>query len=347
MTEEWPVAAPRSERAAEPVRRAGRERLHTVIADFFLDQDERLTEQERALMTGMLAGLLGGIADEIRAELPPTLGAANDEDGFALVRTFGRAGLIDRTAVIALLLRRTEEERIAATVRARTATNPIFLQALIAGPDEQVSAAAMDLILARGRRRDPFGQLKVDFDDVPADVASPLVYAVAAAVRTRLMPAVGTSSVDRELADAAASLIGRHDEGRSSESLTAALVRALVAAGRFDEPLLMSAAQEGDAPFLVEALAQRAGIECAAAWDNFVAGSHGRLALLLKMAGVSRDFAAYLLAQIGDLLGISDLGREIERFDSLDLQQVWDEQEQLRLNPDYRAALASLGGSDG
>jgi hypothetical protein len=347
MTEEWPVAAPQSERAAEPVRRAGRERLHTVIADFFLDSDERLTEQERALMNGMLAGLLGGIADEIRAVLPPALGAANDEDGFALVKTFGRAGLLDRTAVIGLLLRRTEEERIAVAVRSRTSANPIFLQALIAGSDEHVSAAAMDLILARGRRRDPFGQLKVDFDDLPADVAAPLVYAVAAALRSRLMPAAGDSSPDRELADAAATLIARHDEGRSAESLTAALVRALVAGGRLDEPSLMSAAQEGDAALVVEALAQRAGIECAAAWDNFIAGSNGRLALLLKMTGVSREFAANLLAHIGDLLGISDLGREIERFDSLDLQQVWDEQEQLRLNPDYRAALANLGGTDG
>lgn len=347
MTEEWPVAAPQIERAAEPVRRAGRKRLHTVIADFFLDSEERLTEQERALMTGMLAGLLGGIADEIRAALPPQLGAANDEDGFALVKTFGRANLLDRTAVMGLLLRRTEEERIAAAVRARTASHPIFLQALIAGPDEHVSAAAMDLILARGRRRDPFGQLKVDFDDVPAEIASSLAFAVAAALRPRVMPAAGDANADRELSDAAASLIGRHDEGRSAESLTGALVRALVASGRLDEPLLMSAAQEGDALFVVQALAQRAGIECAAAWDNFVAGSNGRLALLLKMAGVSREFAANLLAQIGDLLGICDLGREIERFDSLDLQQVWDEQEQLRLDPAYRAALATLSGTDG
>lgn len=347
MTEEWPVAAPRNERAAEAVRRAGRERLRTVIADFFLDPDQRLTEQERALMSGMLGGLLGGIADEVRAALPPQLGAANDGDGFELVKTCARAGLLDRAAVVALLLRRTEEERIASAVQARTSANPIFLQALIAGPDEHASAAAMDLILARGRRRDPLGQLKIDFDDVPAEIVAPLVYAVAAALRSRMTPAASDPNPDREVSGAAAALIGRHDEGRSTEALTAALVRALVACGRLDEPLLMSAVREGDASFVVEALAQRAGIPCAAAWDDFVAGGHGRLALLLKMAGASRQFAANVLAEIGDLLGIADLGREIERFDSLDLRQVWDEQERLRLDPDYRAALASLGGTDG
>ena len=69
MPQEWPIAASADERE-EPARVAGRTRLRTVRADFFLEPTERLTEQERALMTAMLRCLVGDIASEIRAALP-------------------------------------------------------------------------------------------------------------------------------------------------------------------------------------------------------------------------------------------------------------------------------------
>ena len=53
MPEEWPIAAQAADENA-PARSAGRDRLATVRADFFLDSRARLSEQERALMTAML-----------------------------------------------------------------------------------------------------------------------------------------------------------------------------------------------------------------------------------------------------------------------------------------------------
>jgi hypothetical protein len=69
MPEEWPIAASAADENA-PARRAGSERLATVRADFFLDSDERLSEQERALMTAMLHCLVSDVADELRAAVP-------------------------------------------------------------------------------------------------------------------------------------------------------------------------------------------------------------------------------------------------------------------------------------
>ena len=66
LPEEWPIAAPAADQNA-PARLAGRDRLSTVRTDFFLHPEERLTEQERALMTAMLHCLVGDIAEELRA----------------------------------------------------------------------------------------------------------------------------------------------------------------------------------------------------------------------------------------------------------------------------------------
>ena len=55
MPEEWPIAAPAADRTVDArAQRGARAGLATVRRDFFLDPAERLTEQERALMTAML-----------------------------------------------------------------------------------------------------------------------------------------------------------------------------------------------------------------------------------------------------------------------------------------------------
>src|SRR5689334_24201741 len=118
MPEEWPIAAPAADRNA-PARRAGRGRLATVRADFFLDSAERLTEQERALMTAMLHCLVGDIADELRAALPGLATPANDEGNLALIELLSSSGLLDRAGLVRLLLRRADEERIATGAKAR------------------------------------------------------------------------------------------------------------------------------------------------------------------------------------------------------------------------------------
>ena len=183
VPDEWPIASPSEDDGGYPARSAGRRRLPTVRKDFFLDPRDRLTEQERALMTAMLAELLGTIADEVRGALPPGSVAANDEDSQQLLRQLTSAGLLDHADLIALLLRRADEERIANAIRARSNPRGGFLQALIADDDEALSAAAMALILARGRRRNRLGQPRIEFEDLPTPLARSLAHSVAACLR--------------------------------------------------------------------------------------------------------------------------------------------------------------------
>src|SRR6266404_2247281 len=202
MPEEWPIAAPEADGNA-PARLAGRGRLATVRRDFFLNPAERLTEQERALMTAMLHCLVSDVADAIRAALPNGRLAANDEGDAALIEELGGSGLLDEPELMALLLRRADEERIATAARARSGRREArVLQGLVSHDYGAVAAAAMALILGRGRRRDRFGQRLIAFDDLPDSSAEHLVNAVAAGMRRELAAGRGAPAADLELGEA-------------------------------------------------------------------------------------------------------------------------------------------------
>src|SRR6478752_4012437 len=202
MPEEWPIAAPATD-GSGPARPAGRGRLSTVRRDFFLNPAERLTEQERALMTAMLHCLVSDVADAVRAALPSGRIAANDEGDAALVEALTASGLLDEPGLMALLLRRADEERIATAARARSGRREArVLQGLVSHDYGAVAAAAMALILGRGRRRDRFGQCLVAFDDLSKHSAETIAYAVAAALRREVASSRGAPGADIELAEA-------------------------------------------------------------------------------------------------------------------------------------------------
>ena len=95
-------------------------------------------------MSAMLHCLVGEVADAVRAALPPGPSAANDESNLALVETLSRRGLLDAPALMALLVRRADEERIGATGRARSGRREArTIQGLVSNDDGAVSAAAM------------------------------------------------------------------------------------------------------------------------------------------------------------------------------------------------------------
>jgi hypothetical protein len=346
MPEEWPIAAYGADGPA-PARAAGRGRLSTVRADFFLNPAERLTEQERALMTAMLHCLVGDMAGEIRAALPAGWAGANDDDS-AIVGALTPAGLLDDPDLMALLLRRADEERIGTAARARSGRREArAIQGLVSHHNGSVSAAAMALILARGRRRDRFGQCLVGFDDLPRETAERLVQAVAAALRQDVASARGAAAADSELVGAAGRLIDRHEPGRSIEALTGAVVAVLDENGGLSDELLLACAQEGEVGFLAAVLGRRAGVTGTVALDELLSGEAGRLMALLRLAGFSRDLSAGVLASVGDLLGIDDPGAAIGVFDAMTAEEVKAAASWLAAPADYRSALHALGSRHG
>ncbi len=344
MPVEWPIDAPGGDGGPVPARVVGSRRLPCVRADFFLDPSARLTEQERALMTSMLGDLVATLGDELASHLADAE-PANDE-GEALVDRLWSAGLLDLPDLVALLLRRAEEERIAAGLRAAApARRPRMLQSLVSDEDADVAAAAMALILAKGRRRDRFDGPRLTFDDVSAETAVALANAVAAARRAGFAKRFGPADSDERLTGAVRSLLAGHDEGNRLEARLFELAHALDQAARLDEALIRSALEEAEAFLLAEGLALKAGISFESAWDHLTGGT-GRLALLLRMSGISRPLAGEILARIAEVAG-TDPETEIASFDGLSEEAVESARKWLRLDSVYRSAVTDLASGNG
>lgn len=342
MPEEWPIAASAADQSA-PARRAGGDRLSTVRVDFFLSSADRLSEQERALMTAMLHCLVSDIADELRAALPGLASPANDEGNLALIELLSSSGLLDRAGLVRLLLRRADEERIATGAKARTGKREArVIQGLVSHTDGAIAASAMTLIIARGRRRDRFGQCLLHFDDLPAAEARALVCSLAAALRQNL-----PAEAHGQLSGAISQVLARHDPGSSIEQLTASLVRLLDEEGELGDDLTAGAAMEGEMNFVAQALARRCGIAGEVALGELLSGDPKRIMPLLRMGRLPRETAAAILAGIGDLIGVNDPARAIARFDQLTDSDVASALNWISSDPLYQHAVAALGDKSG
>ena len=336
MPVEWPLAASAADRPVDPARpRAGRDRLPVAMRDFFLDESRRLTDEERALMAAMLRGLVTDISDELVASLPPILSARAESLRDGLYRKLRQARLLERDGLVALLLRRADEQQLTGHGNRGDPT----LAALVADEDGAVAGAAMTLTLSRGRRRNKFGQLGVEFDDLSAEDAVAMVHAVAAALGHGL-----ADEDDRPLVAAAQGLLGRHDEGRRLDAAIAALARALEASGRADDNMVRHFAQDCDAAILVGLLARRGGIDQLDAWQLFTTGE---AMMLARLAGCDRASAAQILAAFEPLSNSHAAERLMDRFDAIDEESVEKQRSWLRLDRDYREAREALEKAGG
>ena len=337
MSADWPIAAhpfgERIDRASVARPAVGGRKLATVVQDLFLAPDARLTEQERSLMSAMLHGLIERIAVELRARLSPVDAAACAAGPAELIADLTRAGLIQDEALVALLLRRADIQRLASAGRSGRST----LQRWTADEDAAVAAAAMTLVAARGRSRDRFGRVALDLSDLPAPLAYGLVAAVAAALGLR-----SNEPSDAGIAQAIGGLLSTRTETPSLEQLETALVEALAAEARQAPGLLVALAEEGEAPILAAILAAEARIPSEEAWFALLGGADS-VALLLRLAAVRRMEAAALLAAAGPALGIGDPVRAIEAYDALEPDMVEAARAEFALPAAYRNARRIIG----
>lgn len=321
-------------------------RVSTAIADLALPEAFRLSDRQRITVSNLLRRLVGDIEDELRSGLAAHF--ARDEDSplraalssaslaIAMPVLEGGGALAD-PALIALLLRRTEEHRLA-----RAAPEPRLLTELAGDEDPAVAAAAVSLLIAESRRLDAFHEPLIAGGDLPAEVAHGLAWTVAAALRTYVIArhAVAPADADGAVTSATAALLGRHDEGSGADSLARRLALRLEERSRLDDALLVRAASEGALPLLLAGLSLRTGLDPRALWELLPDSSGRGPAILLRAAHLERDAAASVLLH---LAGREEaVATQLDIYDALDSARARHHILLWSLDPAYRAAVARL-----
>ncbi|HEX8191821.1 MAG TPA: DUF2336 domain-containing protein [Allosphingosinicella sp.] len=322
-------------------------------ADLLLPEQSRLTEWQRVTAASLLARLVGGIEDSLRAALA---GRFRSEEGLHAALSSAhvpialpileRASALRDAELGTILVRRVEEHRFWKAYAAGGGDE--YLLELIRDPDPDIAAEAMDLVTARSRRFDRFQEPVMGQVELPAELHHRLVWLVAAALRHYIVQQHRVAAVDGAIEQAASALLAGYDEGGSFEARAMRLARRLHRAGRLNGQLLARLLGEGALPLFVAGAAALAALDYDAAWE-VLSDPRGRgPALLLRAAGTARPDAAAILLLLnahGRLFSGAEADAtevQLELFDALDEDDARDVLRLWQADPGYRASVARL-----
>jgi len=334
-------------------------RLKTARIDLFVVADSRLSDQQRIAMARILSGLVTAVEDEFRRRLVELLDEAVTPELVAALGTarveiavpiLDRARLLHNDELVAILLRRADEHRLASALRgvdeAAGGERAGLIDRLLGHPGEGVAAAAMALLIAESRRFDRFGDPILARTDLPAEMQHRLVWWVAAALRDYMVDrhAIAPAAADRPIVAAAMAILAGYDEGETLEGRAFALANRLQPGDALDDRLLADAVAEGRLALFAAALSLRAGVEGTAAWDSIADQSGSRLAVLLRAIECQRDIAAGIMFRLADAHCRPDdeIAAHIDAFEQLDRDRAREALRPWRLDSDYRRAIAAL-----
>jgi hypothetical protein len=330
---------------AAQVARQADARLTAALDDLFLPDFVRPTDLQRAAMANMLDALVTEMDRELRAMLigqlgeqaPPALGVAR----IPILRPiFDRAGVLRDRELVALLLTRAEEHRIAQAIRRVAQVSPEPAPAIRLGVGPELESA---LQRAENRRTGSHGEPMVAVRDLPADLLHRLVWWGAAALRDYLerSTTLNPGLRDEALSAAVAARLSAHDEG---QTLEAAAMRVAIAIGG-DDALLFELFRAGRFSLFVALLAVRARIDFAPAFMMAADPGIGALAVLLRAIAAATEVAAPILLQMAAInrLPEAKLEERVNDFLDLDVAAAQEAVRPWRLDRAFRHAIADIG----
>jgi hypothetical protein len=349
------ASLPQQNSAAARAAAAADAHLDGAIADFFTDDQARLDDRARALLSRALDGLVRTIDTEIRrdaARLLASRGAVRKADmllGGATntVERLMRSGLLRDGDLMAELIGRVRLYLLAQglPVSGDELGRASLLIRLGELPDRVIATAARALLVQENRRADANEDGVASGSDLPAELHHRLVWWIAAAVREETG---GDVDFDRALGEAAQRSLAAHDESERVEAAAARLAAAIDPTPADVAPLLIKAIGDQCLPLFTAVLARGLNTDFEAARGLLTDPAGELFWPALRAVGLDRSAIAHIALALAEADPRRDIDRFADRLDEIALinpEVARAELAPLSLPHSFRAAISALGRS--
>ena len=195
-------------RLAQDCSVRGKTVLLENISEFFLTDEDRLSDRERALMHDILRKLIRDVETPIRRELARQLSQAQLAPHDLIVRLANdeievarpilmESGVLEDADLIEIVRNRTREHRLVVALRSGLAEivsdaliasgEEDVVVALLRNPDARLSRRATEYLVAESQRQDQFREPLIQRRDLPGDLALRMYWWVSAALRRHIL----------------------------------------------------------------------------------------------------------------------------------------------------------------
>lgn len=337
---------------------AARAELAGNIQDFFLHEEARLSERERALMSDILVKLVHEIEMDVRQELAKTI-AKVDADMPPLLKLLGsdeisiaapilqQCQALRAEDLIEIIKMRSDEHRMMIAMREDVtedvadalldAASDDVLEALIRNDDAELSRRAMQYLVAESKRKDRFQEPLLSRDDLPVELAYRMYWWVSAALRKRILNEfdIPEDVLDEAIEVSAKRALGQQDEVNGAISKANQLVRRLDAVGQLTIEFLIRTLRQQRINVFVAGLALRSGVAFKTAWRIISDRGFESFIVLAKATGIDRNEATVIVLLLAEaqnpaaarrpevLNSIIDLYNSISVDKAKSVLQVW------------------------
>ncbi|WP_374592814.1 DUF2336 domain-containing protein [Sphingosinicella sp.] len=356
---------------------AARAQIANAVTDLFLPAAQRLTDQQRALMTDVLGRLLGTVEMEVRRHLvealsrspasQPDLEARLSSDSIEVARPIlERSSVVRNPALMDIVIQCAEEHRMAIALRETVSpsltealaergfkgSEDDVLEGLIRTEDPVLSRRAMELLVAESKRNGQFQQPLLTQNDLPADLAHEVYWWVAAALRRHILKnfVIDQAVLDPMLERAAKRAMVEYDDTQSVQSRALQLARRLNELGELTDGFLLRTLRQGRLSLFTAAFAARAKIAFNTVWRIVTDPASESFIVLAKAVDVSRDATASLVIVLGELGNAasarppSAVAEILRLHDDLDVAAARRVLQYWQLDAGLRQAIDDLNG---
>lgn len=348
-----------------------RNELASAMVDFFMHPDERLSDQQRALMGDVLAKLISEIEMDVRRnladalvrsgiDLPDLIHALANDDIRVAQPLLQTSPLIRDNELIEIVKHRSEEHRLTVAMRRNLSeevtdalverSGPDVIERLLRNQDSTLSRRAMEFLVAESRRQDRFQEPLVARSDLPVDLAHRMYWWVSAALRRKILL---TYKVDEEILDRSmerAALAASADlvDGQSAQARAQRLARRMSELGELTDNFLVTALRQQRITVFVAALAERAEISYKTAWQIISDRGFESFIVLARAVDLARDVLTSTVLLLAESRSTNSVQRpdivntiltmynKLDRENCLRVLRLWQR------NVDYQSAIESL-----